>query len=242
MPFPCGDVPCGPILPPKPFGLILCGARRSGKSNLLIYMLKHPLLMMAQFEDIYLMSKSAYQPLMQSVQWTGIKDTFDEGWITQLIQKQKKDMTETGEAREVLVVMDDMVASEGFHKSKVILELAAVGRHYRINWIILTQSMKGVGKAVRDNTDAMVMFAMANAHNRYSFYEEWALAGTWPTFQKIFLMCTKEPHDFMFINKANTETPFHFKFRPLIVKAKEGCEAEAEAEGEIVGNVHRGSN
>lgn len=240
MPFECGDQPCGPVLPPKPLGMIICGARRSGKSNILIYMLKTAGLMLGEFEEIYLMSKSSYQPLMQSVKWTGVKDTFDEGWIDKKIEEQKRDMTRTGMAKEILIVLDDMVASEGFHKSKSILELAAVGRHYRINWIVLTQAMKGVGKSVRDNCDAIICFAMVNAHNRYSFYEEWALAGSWATFNKIFCMCTKEKHDFMFVNKANLETPYHHKFTPLRIIAKVGCEAEAQAEGDVIGSFLQG--
>ena len=235
MPFAPGDIQTGNgTLPARPFGMILCGSRRSGKTNLVMYMLKREGLLRGQFEEIYLMSKSCHQPMVQQVQWTGTKDTFDEGWIQKMIDSQDKDMKRTGMAKEILIILDDCVACEGFHKSKVILDLAATGRHFRISWIILTQTLRGVGKATRDNTDGMCCWAMDNQVNMYTMYVEFSMKGSWHTFRKVFLMATDEDHSFLYVNKTNRKQPFHKNFDPITITARAGREQEAMDEGEVV--------
>lgn len=222
MPVPCGDVPCGEFLPPKPLGMVVNGIRRSGKSNLLVYMLLHPEFMRGQFEEVYLMSPSGFQPLMRRVGWTEVIDRFDEDWIMTKVLDQKAKMEQDGEAPECLLAIDDSIAHEDFYKSKALKFLAAMGRHYRMSWIILTQNMKGASKVVRDNTDAMICFAMDNIENQYALYREWSLAGSWEMFQTIFRHCTAGDHDFLVIDKSRRHRPFSHNFRAISVSGLGG--------------------
>ena len=75
----------------------------------------------------------------------------------------------------ILVIIEDLVANEqsnaGFHHIPLFNKIAFNGRHAHICLVITSQNIKGVPPAIKQNTDACVLFGVNNERTKKAVRE-----------------------------------------------------------------------
>jgi len=151
---------------------VFSARRNSGKTHFMTYLLYQ---MKHLFDYILIINPTAmngHWPTYTS----NIIEEFDEGIITQIMDKQqdivrkyqenmkiynklpatKKAQTTVPKCNKVLIIMDDCLGDTQF-SSRVFERLASRGRHYMITAWITCQHYPKMPKCVRNNTDYMII-------------------------------------------------------------------------------------
>jgi len=150
-------------LPPPPFGLLVCGPRKSGKSLLVANLVARPELYGSAFrkEDIIVMSPTYYtDKTLFPIEPKWIFNDYQETVIQDVLDQQDTIAKEYGRRKQphVLVILDDLMGSKAFARGSIIEKLATQGRHYNVSFIVIAQKSNSLPRAVRENVDAGVFF------------------------------------------------------------------------------------
>jgi len=152
------------IIPRHPSSCIMVGTSGSGKSVLMTRMLMMPQFYgrvngKHYFDEIYLFSPTAgamddlcrylidYTPLKKE----NIFNEFDQKRLMDILDEQKKDIEEKGigKSRKLLILLDDIQADGAFLRSKTILKLFIMNRHYNTSVWLCGQSFNKTPRACR---------------------------------------------------------------------------------------------
>mgnify|MGYP003644138241 CR=1 FL=1 len=195
-------------VPKHPFRAILSGASGSGKTNLLLHLLKSKSLYGAFFDIIFIISPTAgklddsYEALKKTSKKINIINDLNPDTIEKIMSTNKKIILEkqVHKAPKILIVYDDVIADVKFMNTKSFLHSFVASRHYNASVIICTQKFNAVPRTCRIQANAVFYFKGGNAE-RLTLAEEFAPPGySKKEMIEIIDTATDKPYSFLFIN------------------------------------------
>lgn len=220
--------PTAPILKnTKAVQMMIVGAKRSGKSSLILSMLSSPKLYKGYFHNIYMISPSTsdgkMQPLIRELDSQGkFYRELTEANIETILNEIRAEqdalkMKEKKLKRKLppiynLLILDDVMADlpRSFKKNK-ITSLFMNARHYSLSTMIVSQVYKGVPAQVRKQTDIIYTFPLVKK-------EKEAICEDWDVPEEAFMAAFNDEtdHPFFTINVVSKTRPRYFrKMTPL---------------------------
>lgn len=182
----------GKLLPDS-FRAIFCGPSGCGKTNVLLSLLfsENGL----RFENVYVYSKSLYQPKYQLLQdvLKRIKG------ISYFPFQNNEEVIDVGSARPNSIFIFDDVACDRQDK---IREFFSMGRHKSLDCAYLSQTYSKIPKQLcRDNCNVIVLFRQDETNLRHAFDEHVTPDVSYDKFKELCSLCWNEPHGFLVIAK-----------------------------------------
>lgn len=193
-------------LPSPSFFICIVGMRRSGKSVLTQNLISRDDLYGGTFkpENIIIMSPTNdlsddFAMCKKAQKFSNIAEFGD---ITSEVMDTQTDIIK-GHGRahcpNVLLVYDDCVDSGLFRLGGKLETLAMRGRHLNISVIIISQRLHAIGRSIRLNSDAMILYSCSNFSEIESFLVNYA-----PNRFKKFLMKKVDeifniPYEFIYV-------------------------------------------
>lgn len=170
-----------------------------------------------RYEIIRMMSRtaklqSAYDFFPRSM----ITDDYDEEQMTEIWNNQKKQFDRGLPMPPVLVILDDVIASKSFKKSKMIDEIAVSGRHLNITLIILSQYFVAIRPLIRENIRIAIAFAMANKKEREKFINQFLSSDTYGSGELLFKKITGTKYQSIIIQKYKSGAPINERVKKYI--------------------------
>ena len=180
-------------LPEDGFAAVFFGARRSGKT-FLIEEVMYRLVTEGRrsWDAAFLFSETAMANQTQ-YKWVSPMykyDHVDEEVLKQIFKKQEElrhqrekeagGVEEDKKTGHVLIIADDVISDARIRHSPIVNKMYTQGRHYKIDVLILSQSIGGSGglpPVVRMNADAVVVFRPRSTRDR-ELIAEWFLGIT----------------------------------------------------------------
>lgn len=138
------------VLLPNTIRCLICGPSNCGKSNVMLSLLFNTNGL--KFENIYIYSKSLYQPKYQFLE----KILRKVKGIKYYAFKENDDVIHVEEVKKNSVFIFDDIACSNQHK---IREYFSMGRHNGIDSFYLCQTYTRIPKhLIRDNANLIIMF------------------------------------------------------------------------------------
>lgn len=183
-----------PLLPNSIRSLIV-GPSNCGKTNVMLSLIESPNGL--KFENIYLYSKSLYQPKYEYLK-TLIKPIKGMGFYT---FSDNADVLPPDEAKTNSIMIFDDVACE---KQNNIRMYFCMGRHKNIDSFYLCQTYTRVPKhLVRDNANIIIMFKQDEMNMRHVYSDHVSSDMTFNKFSDICRECWSHKYGFLIISKDN---------------------------------------
>ncbi len=136
------------------FSMCVFGARRSGKSYFIEWLLKKRL--QNRFDQIIV-----FCPTIRTYKYINPKYVYSS-YKPDIIKKIIKINETYDEKSNILIIFDDMIGNN--HKyNNSILKLYALGRHHCISIIYTAQSYSNTATTWRENSDFVILFRPSNA-------------------------------------------------------------------------------
>lgn len=189
------------------FTMLIVGARRSGKS----FMLLNQLLPMykEQFDLIYIVTPSRDFDNFDLNPMSGIFDTYSTE-LLQVLFRQQEEMFEEDNSLKSLVILDDCISADNFKSLKeanIINLIATRGRHVGISLIITTQNYKSVSPSLRINSDVVIWFERNSARK---LYEEREVVENYKKFREIVSVATAKIHGYLVLTIFDRELCYYY--------------------------------
>lgn len=185
------------VLLPNNIRCIICGPSNSGKTNVIINLLESPNGL--RFENVYVYSKSLFQPKYQRLQeiLSSIKG------IELHMYSSNDDVISLEEVKPNSVfIFDDVV----FDKQNNIREYFCMCRHKNVDCFYLTQSYAHVPKhLIRENANLLILFRQDYMNLKHIFNDfSVSVDMTFDIFKKICQQCWSEKYGFLVIDTERT--------------------------------------
>ena len=113
--------------------------------------------------------------------------------------------------RGVLLLLDDMITdTKAFNKcsGNLLNELAFMGRHHKVSFILTTQSYTTIQRPIRINTSVVIAFNLKNKREEQAFLEEQSM---WETIHDLYTMATSPKYGFLYLNKETGKAYSNFE-------------------------------
>jgi Cdc6-like AAA superfamily ATPase len=190
---------------------IMSGKKGSGKSNLILNVLKRKGSPYKKFYDnIFLISPTAgkddkFKKFIQELEKEGkYYDTLDESIIDAVLAQVKKfneefDEEEEGRKPENLLILDDCIHL--MPKSNTISninQLFTTSRHNKLSVWVATQKYNKINPLIRANADLISFFRSDNRKEIATLIDD--INVDKKLFEQIYEFCTDEPNSFMHIS------------------------------------------
>lgn len=202
--------------------MMIVGAKRSGKSSLILSLLSHPKLYKGHFGNIFMISPSVSDgkmlPLIKELQK-------EEKFFTELTEANIQKILDTIKAEQDalkmkekklkkklppiynLLILDDVMADmpRSFKKNK-ITSLFMNARHYCLSTMIVSQVYKGIPSQVRKQTDILYTFPLVKKE-REAIMEDWDVP------EEVFDIAFEDEsdHPFLTVNVVSKAHPCFFR-------------------------------
>jgi hypothetical protein len=140
--------------------ITVCAKRNSGKSYLIKYLVD---LEKNRFSKIFVICPTEcinyFYQLDNLVSSECVFDEYKEDWVNQLINRLTKINANKpkAERKNVLLILDDLVADNNFHSSQSIKKLYARCRHFSCSVIMTTQYLNSIPPIIRLNSDYVLV-------------------------------------------------------------------------------------
>jgi Poxvirus A32 protein. len=182
----------GPLLPSTIRGLII-GPSNCGKTNVMISLITHPHGL--RFANIYLYSKSLYQPKYEYLR-NILKPIQGLEFYT---FNNNAEIVEPSDAKpDSVFIFDDVICE----KQDVIRSYFSMGRHKSVDCFYLAQTYSRIPKQlIRDNSNWIVMFKQDEMNMHHIFQDHVSPDVTFKEFQKMCAECWKDNYGFLVIDK-----------------------------------------
>lgn len=178
--------------------VLLIAPSNSGKTVLLIDMLNR---IHKDYKIIRFFSRTMkLQPVYDFVPRSFIHDDYDEEALNDLWNIQIKNNEQGKPLDKVLIVLDDIIASPSYKKSKLLDEIAVSGRHLNFTLILLSQNFTSIKPIVRNNAFMAIAFALASRKEREKFVEAFLAAESNKSGDILFRKITEERYQSIVIN------------------------------------------
>ena len=145
------------VLPDLPMNMCVVGSSFSGKTNLLINLIKKKQMYGGQFKTIVWITGSpdASQRALKGVK---LYDTLD---VLEPLFESAAKARAAGSKDNYLVIVDDLISDPLLNKRRGIMSrLYTTGRHSGISVILTSQVYKSIPKWIREASLSMIVFAM----------------------------------------------------------------------------------
>ena len=113
--------------------------------------------------------------------------------------------------RGVLLLLDDMITdTNAFNKcsGNLLNELAFMGRHHKMSFILTTQSYTSIQRPIRINTSVVIAFNLKNKREEQAFLEEQSM---WENIKDLYTMATSPKYGFLYLNKETGKAYSNFE-------------------------------
>ena len=207
------------FLPSLPMRMLVVAPSNGGKSNMLKNMLLRPEF---GYRDYFTDSKTGALNYFVFSRTLGADQTLDElvdqlpkfhayrEWddtIIRDIMEYSRLKTEHG----VLLLLDDMITdNKAFNKcsGNLLNELAFMGRHHKVSFILTTQSYTTIQRPIRINTSVVIAFNLKNKWEEQAFLEEQSM---WQNIKDLYTMATSPKYGFLYLNKETGKAYSNFE-------------------------------
>ena len=207
------------FLPSLPMRMLVVAPSNGGKSNMLKNMLLRPEF---GYRDYFTDTKTGALNYFVFSRTLGADHTLDElvdqlpkfhayrEWddtIIRDIMEYSRLKTERG----VLLLLDDMITdTKAFNKcsGNLLNELAFMGRHHKVSFILTTQSYTSIQRPIRINTSVVIAFNLKNKREEQAFLEEQSM---WETIKDLYTMATSPKYGFLYLNKETGKAYSNFE-------------------------------
>ncbi len=207
------------FLPSLPMRMLVVAPSNGGKSNMLKNMLLRPEF---GYRDYFTDSKTGALNYFVFSRTLGADHTLDElvdqlpkfhayrEWddtIIRDIMEYSRLKTERG----VLLLLDDMITdTKAFNKcsGNLLNELAFMGRHHKVSFILTTQSYTSIQRPIRINTSAVIAFNLKNKREEQAFLEEQSM---WENIKDLYTVATSPKYGFLYLNKETGKAYSNFE-------------------------------
>jgi len=207
------------FLPSLPMRMLVVAPSNGGKSNMLKNMLLRPEF---GYRDYFTDSKTGALNYFVFSRTLGADHTLDElvdqlpkfhayrEWddtIIRDIMEYSRLKTERG----VLLLLDDMITdTKAFNKcsGNLLNELAFMGRHHKVSFILTTQSYTSIQRPIRINTSVVIAFNLKNKREEQAFLEEQSM---WENIKDLYTVATSPKYGFLYLNKETGKAYSNFE-------------------------------
>ena len=207
------------FLPALPMRMLVVAPSNGGKSNLLKNMLLRP-----EFglRDCFTDPKTGALNYFVFSRTLGADHTLDSlvdqlskfhsyrEWddaVIRDIMEYSRNKTQRG----VLLFLDDMITdTKAFNKrsGNILNELAFMGRHHKVSFIITAQSYTTIQRPIRINTSAVIAFNLKNKREEQAFLEEQSM---WENIGRMYQVATSPKYGFLYLNKETGKAYANFE-------------------------------
>lgn len=195
------------VLPKLHCSYLNVGRSGSGKSNVMIHMIKSKALLHGVFNYIFYFVGSPDDSFTENIKIPkeNVIKNFDEDKIHSILSKNAALVDRMGYAaaaktNNTLMVFDDILSQPRFLRSETILKLVTECRHHLVTCIFNTQSYTKIPRAVRINCRGIIFFPSSQGE-MLKFAEEQCLPHmTKKRFLELINHCTAEQYQFAFLN------------------------------------------
>jgi len=204
---------CGTI-PTHPSSVLFCGKSGSGKTNLLLTLLKKEMYYKGYFDIIFIFSQTAgaggddlYQRHIPEVPKEHFFKPDKEGLkaLDHIMKVQEKMVKEKGldKTPKILIIFDDIAHARKFLASRQYLLLHIANRHFNISTYSLTQSYVKIPRSCRCQVNAVIFFHGCTNTEKLRLADEHTPDNhTSKEFISIIDYAIHEKYHFLFINKC----------------------------------------
>jgi len=207
------------FLPSLPMRMLVVAPSNGGKSNMLKNMLLRPEF---GYRDYFTDTKTGALNYFVFSRTLGADHTLDElvdqlpkfhsyrEWddmIIRDIMEYSRLKTERG----VLLLLDDMITdTKAFNKcsGNLLNELAFMGRHHKVSFIITSQFYTSIQRPIRINSSAVIAFNLKNKREEQAFLDEQSM---WDTIQDLYAMAMSQKYGFLYLNKETGKAYLNFE-------------------------------
>jgi hypothetical protein len=105
--------------------------------------------------------------------------------------------------RGVLLILDDINDS-----GNLLNELAFMGRHHKVSFIITAQSYTSIQRPIRINTSAIIAFNLKNKREEEAFLDE---QNIWENIRDLYMIATSPKYGFLYLNKETGNAYSNFE-------------------------------
>jgi len=207
------------FLPSLPMRMLVVAPSNGGKSNMLKNMLLRPEF---GYRDYFTDPKTGALNYFVFSRTLGADHTLDElvdqlpkfhayrEWddtIIRDIMEYSRLKTERG----VLLLLDDMITdTKAFNKcsGNLLNELAFMGRHHKVSFILTTQSYTSIQRPIRINTSVVIAFNLKNKREEQAFLEEQSM---WENIKDLYTVATSPKYGFLYLNKETGKAYSNFE-------------------------------
>jgi hypothetical protein len=196
-------------LPSPPFTLALIAPTKSGKSNLIVNLLKNSYFGYDDvFKEIYYISPTVgidetLRSINEDDDIIKINEEDDLKFLDDILNDiVKTQKAKSKEDREpVLIVLDDCL--DYLKKSKRLDSLPSYSRHYNISIIITTQVYNALPTKLRKNSSGYLIARIYNNKDLQNIEEE--IGANFMDFRENYEKATKEKYSFLYVDNRNIE-------------------------------------
>ena len=201
--------------------MAIIGSRGSGKTVLLINMLKSKLLQ--RYDIVHWISPTCLCPDQQELlsplhlPQDSFHEEMEPTFLQDVIEKNKVDK------KRILLIMDDLACSTvgktSWKHNSDVNRLAALGRHFHLGVIMLVQYTCNLSKPVRGNCDAFITFRIDDLDEVKILYKEGGASIVRRDFQafvRLLDYATDEPHSYLVIDKRKRRAYKNDHWIPII--------------------------
>lgn len=183
------------LLLPNSIRALIVGPSNCGKTNVLLSLIESPNGL--KFENIYLYSKSLYQPKYEYLKKL-ISSIKGMGYYT---FTDNTDVISPDEAKSNSIMIFDDVACE---KQNNIRSYFSMGRHKNIDCFYLNQTYTRIPKhLIRDNSNIIIMFKQDEMNMKHIYNDHVGGDMKFNKFIDICQECWKDRYGFLIISKDN---------------------------------------
>lgn len=214
-------------LPKQDIVWIVSGGKGSGKSTMILNVLKNKLAYKGFFDNIMLVSPTAlrdkkFDKLREELDREDKYYTnCDDETILEIMEKLQNfndnfDEKEENRKPHSLIIFDDCLSSlpKSMQKSK-FNELITTSRHLKTSVWILVQKFNKVNPLIRDQADIISIFRTNNKQEIQTMED--SLNVDKKQFNELYEFATSEPNSFLHISFFGGQPKFHKKFDQIIM-------------------------
>jgi hypothetical protein len=192
----------------KPHITLFVGRKGSGKTQLLIKLLKDKDGFRGQYEEIVIVSPTfKLQPVWKQLSPEGI--TVYESFSDSVLEKIYKDQQP---GVSTLLILDDNGDDLRKVSPSVFNKLISNSRHLNCSIICLLQKLSQSPTILRSNTDVFIVFSACSIRERDALHSEIGTVDK-KTFEKMFNECTSEQYSCFVASIINGQIRFYKNFQ-----------------------------
>jgi hypothetical protein len=195
----------------KPHITLFVGRKGSGKTQLLIKLLKDKDGYRGVYEQVIIVSPTfKLQPVWKQLSPEGISifESFSDAVLEKIYKEQQSNVN-------TLLILDDNGDDLRKVSPSIFNKLISNSRHLNCSIIALLQKLSQAPTILRSNADVFIVFSACSVRERDALHSEIGAVDK-KTFEKMFNECTSEQYSCFVASIINGQIRFHKNFKEEI--------------------------